>query len=215
VTLTQRLTSAGFTITRSTDEIENCLSTPVGAFLLGSWRSELLNGRISNISLPDLEATRCLGNLLGQILPAGSVLLLNGDLGSGKTTLVQGIGTGLGILDSIVSPTFTLLCEYPEGRVPLYHFDLYRLQPSEVEELAIETYWASEPHWSDEQPPGIVAIEWAERLPYLPSDYLSIDLTLDLSRIDPGRLAQFQAIGTQHQQLLHQIGAALGYGKDT
>lgn len=210
--------SAGFTITRSANEIENCLKgTPVGAFLLGIWRSELLNGLITlaDISLPNLEATRSLGNLLGHILPAGSVLLLNGDLGSGKTTLVQGIGAGLGILDSIVSPTFTLLCEYPEGRVPLYHFDLYRLQPSEVEELAIETYWATEPNWNSEQPPGIVAIEWAERLPYLPSDYLSLDLTLDLRSVDPGRLAQFQAVGTQHQQLLQQIGVALGHGKDT
>ncbi|MGB5596008.1 MAG: tRNA (adenosine(37)-N6)-threonylcarbamoyltransferase complex ATPase subunit type 1 TsaE, partial [Crocosphaera sp.] len=85
--------------------------------------------------LPNFEATKALGQQLGQNLPEGSVLLLKGDLGAGKTTLVQGIGEGLGITDPIVSPTFTLINEYNQGRLPLYHLDLYRLQPEEVVEL--------------------------------------------------------------------------------
>jgi len=125
----------------------------------------------SPISLADPEATRSLGISLGQSLPAGSIILLAGDLGSGKTTLVQGIGEGLGIVDAIVSPTFTLLNEYLEGRLPLYHLDLYRLQPPEVGSLYLENYWSG-----IEVPLGIVAIEWAERLPYQPPSYLEINL---------------------------------------
>jgi tRNA threonylcarbamoyladenosine biosynthesis protein TsaE len=136
------------------------------------------------IPLPDLQATRSLGRKLGQSLPAGSVLLLEGDLGSGKTTLVQGIGEGLGITDPIVSPTFTLINEYTEGRLPLYHLDLYRLESEEVEALHLETYWEG-----IEFPLGIVAIEWAERLDYKPINYLRICLTY---AADGGR--QFQMI---------------------
>jgi len=124
------------------------------------------------VFLKDAEATRSLGVLLGQFLTAGSVLLLEGDLGSGKTTLVQGIGQGLGIAEPIVSPTFNLINEYTAGRVPLYHLDLYRLQPAEAIDLHIEAYWQG-----IEMPLGIVAIEWAERLQYKPDNYLSIQLT--------------------------------------
>jgi tRNA threonylcarbamoyladenosine biosynthesis protein TsaE len=123
-------------------------------------------------SLPNANATRKLGNVLGRSLPAGTVLLLEGNLGSGKTTLVQGIGEGLGIVEAIASPTFTLVNEYLEGRVPLYHLDLYRLQPSEVAALYLDSYWDGL-----ENPLGIVAIEWAERLEQRPSDYLQIRLT--------------------------------------
>ncbi len=124
------------------------------------------------ILLADAEATRLLGIKLGQSLAAGSVLLLEGDLGSGKTTLVQGIGEGLGITDLIVSPTFTLINEYAEGRLPLYHLDLYRLQSEEVRQLNLESYWNEL-----EYPLGIVAIEWAERLVDKPPNYLKLCLT--------------------------------------
>jgi tRNA threonylcarbamoyladenosine biosynthesis protein TsaE len=124
---------------------------------------------VFTLELQDLAATQSLGRALGQSLEAGSVVLLEGNLGSGKTTLVQSLGEGLGIKDLIVSPTFTLINEYPEGRIPLYHLDLYRLQPAEVADLHPEYYWNAQ-----ESPPGIVAIEWPERLPYLPSSYLQI-----------------------------------------
>jgi len=139
------------------------------------------------LSLPDVTATRSLGQQLGRSLPAGSVVMLEGDLGSGKTTLVQGIGEGLGISDAIVSPTFTLINEYPEGRIPLYHLDLYRLEPADVIHLHLETYLNG-----TDVIPGIVAIEWAERLLSYPDTYLSIRLTL----AEPeGRQAILQAFG--------------------
>jgi tRNA threonylcarbamoyladenosine biosynthesis protein TsaE len=124
------------------------------------------------LPLPNPEATQALGQQLGKTLAAGSVLLLHGDLGAGKTTFVQGLGIGLGIADLVDSPTFTLVNEYLGGRVPLYHFDLYRLSPPEVATLALETYWEGV-----EIEPGIVAIEWAERLPYLPPQYLALQFS--------------------------------------
>ncbi|MEG4864395.1 MULTISPECIES: tRNA (adenosine(37)-N6)-threonylcarbamoyltransferase complex ATPase subunit type 1 TsaE [unclassified Microcoleus] len=136
------------------------------------------------LSLPDFEATRKFGVALGGSLSAGTVILLQGDLGAGKTTLVQGIAEGLGISESVESPTFTLINEYFAGRVPLYHLDLYRLEPEEAEALHLESYWDGL-----EMDLGIVAIEWAERLPYKPDNYLQIYL----SYCDNGR--QIELIG--------------------
>lgn len=124
------------------------------------------------IYLANAEATRSLGITLGQSLSAGSIISLAGDLGSGKTTLVQGIGQGLGIIEPIVSPTFTLINEYKAGRLPLYHLDLYRLQPEEITALNLESYWEGV-----DFPLGIVAIEWAERLRYKPPSYLQVYLS--------------------------------------
>lgn len=115
--------------------------------------------------------TQQLGQALGRGLPAGTVILLGGDLGAGKTTLVQGLGQGLGLSDPIVSPTFTLINEYLEGRLPLYHLDLYRLTPAEVAQLYLEQYWLGQDY-----PLGLTAIEWAERLPQRPGRWLAIEL---------------------------------------
>ena len=142
---------------------------------------------MTTIFLANAQATRSLGVHLGQSLPAGSTILLEGDLGSGKTTLVQGLGEGLGITDPIVSPTFTLINEYPEGRLPLYHLDLYRLKPSEVSDLYLEQYWEG-----IELPLGIVAIEWAERMPKKPASYLSLCLNYS---VNTGRYAELSPIG--------------------
>ena len=136
------------------------------------------------LSLPDAEATSKFGFALGRSLPPGTVILLQGDLGAGKTTLVQGIAEGLGISESIESPSFTLINEYFKGRIPLYHLDLYRLEPAEAEALHLESYWDGL-----ERDLGIVAIEWAERLQYKPKNYLQISL----SYLDNGR--QIEVIG--------------------
>lgn len=124
------------------------------------------------ISLANAEATHTLGLHLGQHLEANSVVLLEGDLGSGKTSLSQGIGAGLG-LDSreIASPTFTLIAEYLDGRLPFYHLDLYRLDSAGADQLHLESYWEGE-----EMEPGVMAIEWPDRLTYLPDRYLHIQL---------------------------------------
>jgi tRNA threonylcarbamoyladenosine biosynthesis protein TsaE len=127
---------------------------------------------MTKFHLPNAQATHELGKKLGRSLPANSVLLLEGNLGAGKTTFVQGLGAGLNIPESIESPTFTLINEYLNGRIPLYHLDLYRLESSEIVDLNLEQYWEE-----IEVEPGIVAIEWADRLPYKPESYLQIELS--------------------------------------
>ncbi len=138
------------------------------------------------LSLLTLEQTLNLGKQLGHWVAAGTILFLKGDLGAGKTTLIQGLGAGLGITDAIVSPTFALLHEYPEGRIPLYHFDLYRLSPTEAHDLHPEHYWLGL-----EAPLGITAVEWSQRLTVLPENYLNIEL----SHTDWGRIATLSVFG--------------------
>ena len=147
---------------------------------------------MTTILLPDIQHTQHLGYLLGKHLPAGSTIFLQGDLGSGKTTLVQGIGRGLEIDEPIVSPTFTLINEYTDGRLPLYHLDLYRLEPSQVDAIYPEMYWEG-----IEVDPGITAIEWSQRLPFAPPSYLEIELVV----LSEGRQARLQPQGKDSYNL--------------
>ncbi|GBE90329.1 tRNA (adenosine(37)-N6)-threonylcarbamoyltransferase complex ATPase subunit type 1 TsaE [Nostoc cycadae] len=149
------------------------------------------------IFLADVQATLDLGIKLGQTLTPGSVILLEGDLGAGKTTLVQGVGQGLGITESIVSPTFTLINEYIQGRIPLYHLDLYRLEPQEVAALNLESYWEA-----SEIEPGIVAIEWAQKIPYQPDTYLRVQLT---NEDNGNRQAKITALHCNINELIAKI----------
>jgi tRNA threonylcarbamoyladenosine biosynthesis protein TsaE len=100
------------------------------------------------------------GRHLARTLRAGSVILLHGDLGAGKTAFVRGLAEGLGVLpDEVTSPTFTLVQEYRGGRLPLFHADLYRLDdPREIDDLGLDEI-------ADD---GVLAIEWAEKLPRPP-----------------------------------------------
>lgn len=140
------------------------------------------------------EEMRSLGFQLGQSLPPGSILLLIGDLGAGKTTLIQGLGAGLGISETLDSPTFTLINEYLQGRCPLYHFDLYRLDAPEIAALQPELYWEGV-----EVPLGIVALEWADKLPYFPPSYLQ----LTLKHTEAGRLVSLESVGEVD---IHSLG---------
>ncbi|MGL6137286.1 MAG: tRNA (adenosine(37)-N6)-threonylcarbamoyltransferase complex ATPase subunit type 1 TsaE, partial [Planktothrix sp.] len=90
---------------------------------------------MTQFHLPNAQATHEFGKQFGRSLPPNSVLLLEGNLGAGKTTFVQGLAEGLDLCESIESPTFTLINEYLNGRIPLYHLDLYRLETSEIEDL--------------------------------------------------------------------------------
>jgi len=113
--------------------------------------------------------TEGLGRLLGEILPPGMVIALNGDPGTGKTGFVRGVAAGLGTdPGDVSSPTFTLIHEYP-GRRTLYHLDTWRLShPAEFSDLGIDELFAAD---------AIVAIEWADRVEsLLPPDRLTIDI---------------------------------------
>jgi tRNA threonylcarbamoyladenosine biosynthesis protein TsaE len=101
------------------------------------------------------EETETLGQRLAERLDAGAVVGLSGDLGAGKTRLVQGIARALGIRGRVQSPTFALVNVHAEGRIPLYHLDLYRLDtPAQIQSAGLEEYLGSD---------GVTVIEWAER----------------------------------------------------
>jgi tRNA threonylcarbamoyladenosine biosynthesis protein TsaE len=108
------------------------------------------------------EGTAAVGRELAATLSAGDVLLLYGDLGAGKTAFVRGLAEGLGVSrDQVSSPTFTLIQEYRGGRLPLFHVDLYRIEdPREFDELGLDEMAEN----------GVLAIEWAEKMPVPPSN---------------------------------------------
>ncbi len=105
------------------------------------------------------EATWAAGEAIGQGLSSGDVVALTGTLGAGKTHLCQGIVAGVGSPAAVTSPTFALVHEYPEGRLPVYHFDFYRIEVAEeLWEIGWEDYLERE---------GVVLVEWADRFPDL------------------------------------------------
>lgn len=116
-----------------------------------------------------LEATEKFGLELASGLAAGDVVALTGDLGAGKTTLTKSIAKGLGVTENVTSPTFTIVCEYMSGRLPLFHFDLYRIgSEEEAFEAGLEEYF----HRG-----GVSVIEWADLVPELiPDDALVISI---------------------------------------
>ena len=110
--------------------------------------------------------TSAAGEALGRDLRPGDVVLLYGDLGAGKTAFVRGMARGVGANpDEVSSPTFTLVQEYAGPAVTLYHVDLYRLEPAEIDDLGLEDLVSGE---------GVVAIEWAERWKGRPEDVTEV-----------------------------------------
>jgi tRNA threonylcarbamoyladenosine biosynthesis protein TsaE len=137
---------------------------------------------------PNLQTTQAIATELAKVLLPGSILWLSGNLGSGKTTFVQGLGKGLGIEEHITSPTFSLIDEHLQGRMPLYHIDLYRLEPEEVGSLHLFTYWQG-----IDFELGIVAIEWAERMITQLPPHLKISLTPLIDQAEEKRMIEFVA----------------------
>ena len=101
--------------------------------------------------------TRALGRRLAEQLKAGDVILLEGELGAGKSELARGVAGGLGVTETVTSPSFTILNVYESGRIPLYHFDWYRLESSEeLYELGMDEFLGGD---------GIAVVEWPGRCP--------------------------------------------------
>ena len=121
------------------------------------------------------EETFEIAERLGKDCKGGEIFLLNGDLGVGKTVFSKGLGKGLGITEPIVSPTFTILQIYEEGRLPFYHFDVYRISDiSDMDEIGYEDYFSSS---------GVCLIEWAELIrDILPDRCISVTIEKELSK---------------------------------
>lgn len=123
------------------------------------------------IKLKNEAETKAFGESFAKKLSKASVVALIGPLGAGKTTLTKAIAKGLGIDDTITSPTFTIVCEYDSGRLPLYHFDVYRVSdPDELFEMGFEEYL----YHKD----GVCLIEWADLIEdLLPKDCIRLKLS--------------------------------------
>ena len=121
------------------------------------------------IETSSAEETFALGRQIGQQAKAGEVYTLVGDLGVGKTVLTQGVAAGLGIEEPVNSPTFTIMQIYDEGRIPFYHFDVYRIgDVEEMDEIGYEDYFYGE---------GVCMIEWANLVEeILPPGYKQITI---------------------------------------
>lgn len=116
------------------------------------------------------EETRALGRTLAQALQGGAVVAFTGDLGAGKTAFVSGMAEGLGIEERVTSPTFTIVNEYEGGRLPLFHFDMYRLgSADEMFHIGWEDYLARN---------GVCAVEWSENVDEaLDGDTIRVDIS--------------------------------------
>lgn len=146
--------------------------------------------------VPDLEGTMALGRRLGAQLFAGSVIGLIGPLGAGKTHFVRAVAEGLGMKDSRVvsSPTFVLIQEY-RARLPVYHFDAYRLKTAaEFADLGVHEYFAGD---------GVCLVEWADRVVnLLPRERLEISIAITGETL---RGFAMKAQGARYEKLLQQL----------
>ena len=147
--------------------------------------------------------TRNMGMKLGKSAAAGDVILLMGPLGAGKTCLTQGIAHGLGIHEYTASPSFVLVREY-QGKLPLYHIDLYRLDKiEEVTQLGLDDYLYGN---------GVCVVEWADKgLDVLPEEHLLIEMQI----VSPlKRRLSFMPRGTRYLEMLSKLKSVLlGAGK--
>lgn len=133
-----------------------------------------------------------IAEVLATFVEAGDVITLSGDLGVGKTAFSKGFAKGLEIQERITSPTFTIVKEY-EGRLPLYHMDVYRLEYSE-EDLGFDEYFYGD---------GVAIVEWAEYIEdFLPEEYVGITMT---RTGDTSREITIEAVGEKYETLLEQL----------
>lgn len=146
-------------------------------------------------STANYQETVDFGRQIGRLLKAGDVILLDGDLGAGKTTLTKGLAQGLDIKRPVKSPTFTLIREYHKGRLPLYHMDMYRLEgTSSADELGLEEYFEGD---------GVSVVEWSQFIKgLLPEDYLRIKI----KRIDDNRRSfEITGQGSHYDDLINNL----------
>lgn len=141
--------------------------------------------------------TARIAKLIGERVPEGMIFCLDGDLGAGKTLFVQNMAAGMGITDEVTSPTFNLMNVY-SGPVPLYHFDLYRLeQEFELEDIGFHDYVY--------EPDGAVVIEWADKfVDSLPEDYILIEITR-INENEDKRLLSFSMRGEIFEDFFKEV----------
>ncbi|MGQ9824233.1 MAG: tRNA (adenosine(37)-N6)-threonylcarbamoyltransferase complex ATPase subunit type 1 TsaE [Desulfotomaculales bacterium] len=150
-----------------------------------------------------VSQTMALGEILGRGAEPGDIFCVSGGLGAGKTVLAKGVARGLGVKEEITSPTFTLINEY-QGRLPFYHFDVYRLKGSqEMSCLGYEEYFYG---------PGVTLVEWADRVAeVLPAQRLEIRLETVLDD-EKARVVTFLPRGARYRRLVKETVSRAGSG---
>lgn len=150
------------------------------------------------LSVNSANEMKKLGSAVAQTTRPYDLLLLNGDLGAGKTTMTQGIARELGVRRPVKSPTFTIVREYPEARLPLFHMDFYRLENDDLSSIDLNSYLAE---------PGLVVIEWPEVIKMdLPTHYLQIIIKrVDNSWNSTKRTVEFKPQGKRNEDWIKDI----------
>ena len=147
------------------------------------------------IELTSVAMTDQLAEIIGKVARPGDNLVLTGDLGAGKTTLTKGIAKGLGIVQMIKSPTYTIIREYTQGKMPLYHMDIYRVAASGAD-LGLDEYFEGD---------GLSVIEWGNLLEdALPEDYLELIIEKSDTELEK-RYVKFQSYGPKSQEFEKRI----------
>lgn len=153
-------------------------------------------GSNMEFQVSNAEQTQALAQKLASYLKPQDLILLDGDLGAGKTTFTKGLAKGLGIKKNVKSPTFTLIREYHEGRLPLYHMDVYRLEDTGGADLGLEEYFDGE---------GVSVVEWSQFVAdELPAQYLVVKLLKDETD-DDKRTLVFEPHGAHYEQLIANL----------
>ncbi|MDD7183599.1 tRNA (adenosine(37)-N6)-threonylcarbamoyltransferase complex ATPase subunit type 1 TsaE [Peptostreptococcus porci] len=149
---------------------------------------------MKKIFLENEESTKKIGEIIGEKLFNGAILCLNGDLGAGKTTLTKSIAKALRIDEDITSPTFTIVNEYTEGSIPLYHFDVYRIgEADEMYDIGFDEYINSD---------GICIIEWSSIIrDILPKERLEINLNYS----GMGREMEIISYGDKYKKIVEEM----------
>ncbi|MEJ6348241.1 tRNA (adenosine(37)-N6)-threonylcarbamoyltransferase complex ATPase subunit type 1 TsaE [Holzapfeliella sp. He02] len=146
----------------------------------------------------DESQTMAFGKQLGKLVTPKTLILLDGDLGAGKTTLTKGIASALGIKRPIKSPTFTIVREYLKGRLPLFHMDMYRLEDGDMSSIDLPAYFDQG---------SVIVMEWSVNiLDQLPDDYLRIKIERLDNEIDSTkRQFTLEAVGDKNNQLIEEL----------
>lgn len=163
---------------------------------------ELTDRKITSLNV---EETQRIAAALAKVVVPGTVIALEGDLGAGKTHFTQGLARGLGVGDAVTSPTFNVMSVYDQGRLPLYHFDLYRLEDAlELEDIAFYDYVEAD---------GVSCIEWAAKFPEeIPAQALWISIT---TREDNVRSIEVRTASGETQVLIDAWFARIQAAKHT
>lgn len=152
----------------------------------------MANGLTYKRKTRSVDMTKAFAATLAQYVRPGDVIMLSGDLGAGKTQFTQGFAEGLGINAPVVSPTFNIVLSYPDGRIPLFHFDLYRLEePEELEDIA---------YFETIEGDGVSLVEWGDKFDEAHGyDYLEVRISVNG---EGEREFTIHAVGTRSRSLV-------------